>query len=403
MRPRLLDLLACPACGHEDLDLESFEVDRESRPPEVISGVLHCGSCGRAYPVSGGIPRFLPDRWEVHGPELQPFLRGRRPALDHTGESTASISAFRAAHLATRESFGFEWLRYQVTGPAENAAFFARATGFGAGDLAGRLTLDAGCGMGRFTEVAAGLGAEVVGIDLSRSVERAFREDRRRHPSLRRNVHFVQGDLMNPPFPPAAFERIFSLGVLHHTPDTRRAFLSLCPLLAPGGRIAVWVYRTFQPEAPAGPHKRAFERLAEWVSDGVRAVTTRLPHPWLHRLCRAAVPLGWVKRQAGRSRALKLALWPLLLPPVSDHPDPRVRLCDTFDWLAPRYQWKHTTEEVRGWFAEAGLTDVCALDKPVSVAGAKSVAAAAPAASRWRRHEQGDGTSTTSTVTAWAQ
>lgn len=401
MKPRLLDLLACPACGHDDLDLESFEVDRESRPPEVITGVLACGSCGRTYPVAGGIPRFLPDRWQEHGAALRPYLGGggARPA-DGPGESAESIRAFHAAHAATRESFGFEWLRYQVTGPAENAAFFDRATGFGAGDLAGRLTLDAGCGMGRFTEVAAGLGAEVVGIDLSRSVERAFREDRRRHPSQQRNVHFVQGDLMNPPFPPATFERIFSLGVLHHTPDTRRAFLSLCPLLAPGGRIAVWVYRTFQPEAPVGFHKRAFERLAEWVSDGVRGVTTRLPHPWLHTLCHAAVPLGWVKRRVGSRRALKLALWPLLLPPVSDHADPRVRLCDTFDWLAPRYQWKHTTEEVRGWFAEAGLTDVRALDKPVSVAGARSGAVPAAAAARWRRPEPEDGMGR---VTAWAQ
>lgn len=378
MRLRLLDLLACPACGHPDLELESFEVDREAGPPEVIAGVLSCGPCGRTYPIAGGIPRFLPDRWEEHAEELRPYLDGARGAVSTgAGESVEEIGRFRADHQATRESFGFEWLRYQVTGPAENAAFFHRATGFGAGDLAGRLTLDAGCGMGRFTEVAAGLGAEVVGLDLSRSVERAWRENRSRPPLRRRNVHFVQGDLMRPPFAPGTFERIFSVGVLHHTPDTRRAFHSICPLLAPGGRIAIWVYRTYQPEVPVGLHKRAFEQVAEWINDGVRAVTTRLPHSWLHQLCRAAVPLGWLKRQAGRHRALKVALWPLLLPPVSDHPDPQVRLCDTFDWLSPRFQWKHTTAEVRDWFAEAGLTDVRALEQPVSVAGVRPADSAA--------------------------
>lgn len=371
MKTRLLDLLACPACGHPDLELDAFEVDRKQDPPEVISGVLTCGPCGRTYPVAGGIPRFLPDRWEEHGEELRPFLDGARRT---PGEDSESILRFRADHQATRESFGFEWLRYRVTGPDENAAFFRRATGFGAGDLAGRLTLDAGCGMGRFSEVAAGLGAEVVGLDLSRAVERAWRQNRHRP-----NVHVVQGDLMNPPFAPGTFERIFSIGVLHHTPDTRRAFRSICPLLTPGGRIAIWVYRTFQPEVPVGLHKRAFEWLAEKVSDGTRAVTTRLPHRALHQLCRAAAPLGWVKYQVSRRKALRVALWPLLLPPVSGHAHPHVRLCDTFDWLSPRFQWKHTTGELREWFAEAGLTGVEALEQPVSAAGSRPAESAAGA------------------------
>ena len=43
---------------------------------------------------------------------------------------------------------------------------------------------------------------------------------------------------------------------------------------------------------------------------------------------------------------------------VSMHPDPEVRVCDTLDWYAPRYLSRHTPEEVRGWFTEAGLVDV---------------------------------------------
>ena len=43
---------------------------------------------------------------------------------------------------------------------------------------------------------------------------------------------------------------------------------------------------------------------------------------------------------------------------VSMHPDPEVRVCDTLDWYAPKHVSRHTPEEVRGWFEEAGLVDV---------------------------------------------
>lgn len=375
MKHRLLDLLACPGCGHPHLELTSFWLDRESQPPEVMAGVLRCSPCGRSYPIVDGVPRLLPDSWEEHADRLAPYLGG---AETSPGAAREEVAAFRAEHDATRKSFGFEWLRYQVTGDRENRRFFRRSTGLGPAELRGRLVLDAGCGMGRFTRVAADHGAEVVGMDLSRSVERAFRENRRP------DVHFVQADILRPPFPAGCFDHVFSIGVLHHTPGTRRAFRSLVPLLRPNGRIAIWVYRSFQPEIEVGLHKRAFAKLCEWVSDGTRAVTTRLPHRLLHLLCYAAVPLGWLKLQVGRRPLLKVLLWPAMLPPVSDHPDPRVRLCDTFDWLSPRFQWKHTTREVRGWFEAEGLIDVRPLDKAVSVTGTRPATASLPAGERRR-------------------
>jgi uncharacterized protein YbaR (Trm112 family)/2-polyprenyl-3-methyl-5-hydroxy-6-metoxy-1,4-benzoquinol methylase len=361
MKLRLLDLLACPACGCGDLDLDCRGLDREVDPPEVESGVLTCPDCRRAYPIVDGIPRMLPDSWQEHSGRLA-FDAGVGSAARPAAER--EIREFRAAQADIRASFGFEWLRYRVTEFPENARFFRDSTGLTRADLEGRLVLDAGCGMGRFAEVAAGLGAEVVGLDLSRSVERAWRETRRR-----RSVHFVQGDLLNPPFRREVFEVVYSLGVLHHTRDTRRAFSALCPLLEPGGEIAIWVYHRFQPEIPVGWHKRAFEALAEIVSDGTRAITTRLPHRLLHALCLSAVPLGWLKGKVAASRPLRYLLWPLLLPPVSAHPDPRVRVCDTFDWLSPRYQWKHTSAEVRGWFEAEGMEAIRGSAKAVSVRG----------------------------------
>jgi SAM-dependent methyltransferase len=159
----------------------------------------------------------------------------------------------------------------------------------------------------------------------------------------------VRGDLLRPPLGPGTFDHIYSLGVLDHTPDPRGAFLQLARLLKPGGRIVIWVYERERP-------------LLEKMKDVQRAVSTRLPVPLLAGLCRLASPIGGLKRRmmASRSRLVErtgVALHVLTLG-VSLHPDPEVRVCDTLDWYAPRYMSRHTVEEVRGWFAEAGLVAV---------------------------------------------
>jgi hypothetical protein len=78
-----------------------------------------------------------------------------------------------------------------------------------------------------------------------------------------------------------------------------------------------------------------------------------------------------------RNKTLRHFLWPALLVPFSTHEKWQVRLCDTFDWLAPKYQWKHTTQEVMQWFREEGLLDVRSFDKAVSVTGVMAAPAEA--------------------------
>jgi hypothetical protein len=45
----------------------------------------------------------------------------------------------------------------------------------------------------------------------------------------------------------------------------------------------------------------------------------------------------------------------------SGHPDWTLRVCDNFDWYAPRYQSHHTVEELRSWFAEESFADLVEL------------------------------------------
>jgi SAM-dependent methyltransferase len=167
-------------------------------------------------------------------------------------------------------------------------------------------------------------------------------------------IAILQGDLLRPPFGPATFDHIYSLGVIDHTPDPRAAFFALARLLKPGGRIVVWVY----------PRER---RAVEWMMNVQRAISTRLPLRLLEQLCRVSAPLGGLKRRlmASPVRLVQRAAVALhlLTIGVSMHPDAEVRVCDTFDWYAPKYLSRHCVEEVISWFAAAGLTDVTDLSR----------------------------------------
>ena len=48
---------------------------------------------------------------------------------------------------------------------------------------------------------------------------------------------------------------------------------------------------------------------------------------------------------------------------VSMHPDHEVRICDTLDWYAPSTSHATTSEDVKGWFVEAGLVDIVDLSE----------------------------------------
>lgn len=250
----------------------------------------------------------------------------------------------------TKSAYSLQWNRFRIIRPEEDRATFRNRTGLTREELAGRVVLDAGCGMGRYLRTAADSEARlVVGMDLSLAVEAA----RELTADLSR-VSLLRGDLLRLPFAKGSVDLIYSIGVLDHTPDPRAAFLGLALLLRPGGRIAIWIYAKEKP---------AVER----VMDAHRAISKRLPLGVLVALSRATAPIGGLKRRMMASRwwvvrRSAVALHALTIG-VSMHPDPEVRVCDTLDWYAPKFLSRHTYEEVAGWFAEAGLVDIVDLGR----------------------------------------
>ena len=229
------------------------------------------------------------------------------------------------------KSFGDQWTTYDVAHDDEDRATFVAKTGCALDELRGKRVLDAGCGGGRYSRICGEAGASVLGADHSRAVDKA--QQLCGHLEA---VRFVQADLKHLPLEPQSFDFVFSIGVMHHDADTRKVFDAVARLVAPGGRYSVWLYRRNQ-------------WWQEALNSGLRAVTTRLPAAVLKPFCHLGAVLGGTPLI---NRTLNKVI------NFSAHPSYENRVCDTFDWWAPRYQYHHTTDELTSWFAAAGFEDV---------------------------------------------
>ncbi len=229
------------------------------------------------------------------------------------------------------ESFGRQWTQYEVAHVDEDRATFVAKTGMPLEELRGLRVLDAGCGGGRYARVCGESGATVVGADHTRAVDKA-----RSLCADLPHVSFVQADLKQLPLEPASFDFVFSIGVMHHDADTRSVFDAVAKMVKPGGRYSVWLYRRNQ-------------WWQELINSGLRTLTTRMPHTALEPFCHVGAIAGGLPLI---NRTLNKIV------NFSAHPNYENRVCDTFDWWAPRYQYHHTTAELLEWFRAAGFGDL---------------------------------------------
>jgi SAM-dependent methyltransferase len=103
----------------------------------------------------------------------------------------------------------------------------------------GQRLLEIGVGVGTDFIRFARAGAECTGVDLT---EHAVALVRRRLELEGLSGEVVQADAERLPFPDGAFDRVYSWGVLHHTPDTERAVAEALRVLAPGGTACIMLY-----------------------------------------------------------------------------------------------------------------------------------------------------------------
>lgn len=339
MKLRLLRWLACPACS-SSFTAEAFVAQEE----ELLQGALRC-RCKEAVPVIEGIPRFLED-WPKQFPE---FARqyGRRVGGADSEAFLAQAGHFQRYQQRTRKSFGYQWTAFgrMVCDFRDN--FLNYIHPLGPEDFAGKLGLDVGCGFGRHIFNAASLGAEMVGVDLSRAIDVAAENTK-----MLPKVHLIQADLYRLPLRRETFDFVYSLGVLHHLPDPQRGFNAVVPLAKPDGHVAVWLYSTSR-------------RFTNAVLEAVRFFTRSLPLPFLRGLSYFAAAVDW----AGFILPYKLLRrFPVLGRTVERLTLPRIKIyagypfqvaaADWFDRLSAPIRYYYGPEDVKRWFEQAGLADI---------------------------------------------
>lgn len=325
-----IEYLRCPVTG-DALQLLNPQLAGDS--DDIVDGKL-ISAAGHEYEIVDGVPVLL--------------------TPEHFAPSQAE----------TRASFSAKWQTatdYRQNTKHHYVQWYLDRYGFETIDglrsfLADkRFILEAGTGTGRDAEMyATNSAATVFALDISHGIHAAYR-DLAHLP----NLHLVQADLTRPPFPVEQFDFVACDQVIHHTPDTRKSFQTLTRYVAPGGFIAVYVYKKKGP-------------VREFCDDFIRSTTTQMTPEECMDFSERITQLGKalaeldveinvpvdipiLELKAGRYDLQRWIYWNFFKCYWNDTMDWTSNVVTNFDWYHPLDAHRHTPEEVRDWCKEAEL------------------------------------------------
>lgn len=252
---------------------------------------------------------------------------------------------------ATVASFGDEWSRFDQTGlPSEEAQkifdeYFAvfpwdslptDATGF-----------DMGCGSGRWAKIAALRVKHLHCVDPSSAL--AIAQNALKEQS---NVSFHRATAADKPLPPNSQDFGYSLGVLHHIPDTAGAIGACVDMLKPGAPFLLYVYYAFD-------NRPLLFRLTWKISDLLRRCICRLPSTLKHA-CTDAIAVSAYWPLARLSRALEICGFSCRGIPLSyyrSHSFYTMRT-DSRDRFGTPLEQRFSRAQIHSMMEAAGLRDI---------------------------------------------
>jgi SAM-dependent methyltransferase len=315
MHLSLLEILACPKCA-QDAELELYGTPDDSGV--VQEGSLSCTACQASYVIENAIPRFIDN------------------------------------HENYCQNFGFQWQKWKdiqidrLSGHHLSENRFFSDTRWDRDWMEGKLILDAGCGAGRFTDVALSSGARVVAIDLSGAID-ACRETTEIHGQ---KIDCIQASLFALPFKKGVFDGVYCIGVIQHTPNPEAVISGLPQYVRHGGKVAYNFY------------EEGLWRRLQVPKYALRLITPHLPISITLGMTKFLVAcLFWLTGFLAPIRKIRILNHFIPICAVHDPALSREQqyvwtLLDTFDWYGPRYEKRQNHGRVAELMTSAQLENV---------------------------------------------
>ena len=274
-----------------------------------------CSNCATLFPIVSNVPRFVPSE-------------------NYAG------------------SFGLQWNLFEKTQIDSNLQTnrsekrFTEETLWDSTSLKSKYVLDAGCGAGRFSEIALKFGANLIAVDYSTAVDTAEK-------NLKKGSKLViQADLANLPIQNNSLDYIYCIGVLQHTRNPDVIVKELIRCLKVDGELTLTFYEN------SSWHVKFYSKYL------VRPITKRLPPQFLLNYLRVTSTIwfpvtDWLFRlPRPLSRLFRFLI------PIANYVEFEYHtkadaisesILDTFDMLSPAYDRPIKKSTILKWVRDSGF------------------------------------------------
>ncbi len=250
------------------------------------------------------------------------------------------------------DDFGAEWARFDQSGldQAELQAIFdAYFSVFPWAQLpANARGMDVGCGSGRWAHFFAPKAGHLLLVDPAAAALEVAKNKLRQHT----NVSFHHADVDNLPGADGEFDFAYSLGVLHHVPNTAMAIRSVSQKLKPGAPFLIYLYYALD-------NRPAWFRGLWQVSNLVRNAIAAAPRGIKHLLCEViAATVYWpLARTAKLAEMLGFNTKPMPLQ-FYRHLSYYTMRTDALDRFGTTLEQRFTRPQIKAMLEQAGFVDV---------------------------------------------
>ena len=207
---------------------------------------------------------------------------------------------------------------------------------------------DVGCGSGRWASLVAPRVGHLRLVDPSGDALNVAR----RNLSNAGNVSFHQASVDGLPFEEGSLDFAYSLGVLHHVPDTAEAIHSIAHVLKPGAPFLIYLYYAFD-------QRPRWFRAVWRASDMLRRFVARMPVRLKNLVCEGIALLVYLPLARGALLLERFGVlpdsWPLAYYRNREY---YVMRTDTLDRFGTRLEQRFSRQEIKTMLQSAGFTDI---------------------------------------------